>query len=135
MKTKDENLKRLLIIDDEEDLCLMLKIRLELFGFSVDFACNAEQGWKKIKSFKPDAIILDVVMPGVSGWELCNKIKSDPETKHIHVYICTATQADGQVVTKAKNVGADNAFVKPFDEAYVFNEIKNVLENPNVASH
>lgn len=109
--------KKILIIDDEEELCLMLSLRFNCLGFATDCAFSGVEGLKKINEFHPDVVLLDVAMPLMDGWEVCQRIKSDPETKHIKVILVTATQSDGFLDSKAKNAGAAAAFTKPFDES------------------
>lgn len=108
--------KKILIIDDEEELCSMLSLRLNCLGFETDYSFSGSAGLKKIKEFCPDIVLLDVVMPLMDGWEVCQSIKSDPETKHIKVILVTATQSDGFLLDKSQKMGADAAFIKPFNE-------------------
>ena len=120
----NNNKRKIMIIDDEEDLCEMMALRLTCLGFDVEKAHNGIEGLKKIKGFSPDIIILDVVMPIMDGWEVCQKIKSNPETRSIKVVVLTATQSDGNYVDKAKSFGADAALLKPCSEEDLLLEIQ-----------
>ncbi len=111
--------KKILIIDDEEELCSMISLRFNCLGYETDCAFNGIAGLKKVKEYRPDIVLLDVVMPLMDGWEVCKQIKSDPKTKQIKVILVTATQSDGLLECKAKNMGADAVFIKPFDESEV----------------
>ena len=75
----------ILIIDDEEDIRDILKYNLEKEGFQVDVSSNGEEGFIKIKETLPDLVILDVMMPGMDGIEVCELIRSTPECDHIIV--------------------------------------------------
>ena len=116
---------KILIIDDEEDLCNMVSLRLDCLGFEVQCTYDGKEGLKKVAEFRPDVVLLDVVMPFMDGWEVCRRIKSNPETQHIKVILVTATQSDGFIDGKSKDVGADAAFVKPYNENELLLAITN----------
>lgn len=107
---------KILIIDDEEELCDMLSLRLSCLGFETDYSYNGEKGLEKIKSFQPNIVVLDVIMPGMDGWEVCKKIKENEDTKEIKVVLLTATQGKYDLNEKARSVGAEMAFLKPVGE-------------------
>ena len=117
--------KKILIIDDEEDLCAMVSLRFECLGFDVRCAFSGMDGLKVMAEFQPDVVLLDVVMPLMDGWEVCRRIKGDPKTRYIKVILVTATQSDGFIEGKSKEVGADAAFVKPFNENELLAALKD----------
>lgn len=111
MTEKNEN-QKVLIIDDEGDLVELLVLRLAESGFLVDVALNGKKGMKKVKSFKPDVILLDIMMPEMDGWQVCSTLRDNPENDHIKVVMFSAHREN---LKKAKEVGADQVILKPFN--------------------
>jgi len=111
--------KKILIVDDEEDLVELMKIKLESEGYTVEIALDGEQGWQKVVSKKPDIVLADVMMPRMDGFELCKKIKGDENYKKTMVILVTAKaqQADQEL---GKKVGADGYLTKPFHYSELF---------------
>ncbi|MBI3534626.1 MAG: response regulator [Deltaproteobacteria bacterium] len=106
---------KILVVDDESDLVYLMEQRLVSYGFEVETACDGEESLKKTQTFRPDAIFLDVVMPGMSGWETCRKLRAMPETKSVLIVILTATQPS-EVEKEIKASGADCSLIKPVDD-------------------
>ncbi|MBU0769774.1 MAG: response regulator, partial [Proteobacteria bacterium] len=69
--------KRILVVDDEPDFCAIVQGQLEKEGFAVELAYDGVRGLEKVQANPPDAIVLDVMMPEMDGYEMCNKLKSD----------------------------------------------------------
>ncbi|MBF0106639.1 MAG: response regulator [Deltaproteobacteria bacterium] len=105
---------KILIIDDEEDLLAMLNLSLKNRAFEVEVAKDGQLGLSKALSFKPNIILLDLVMPGIDGWEVCQKLKTDPKTKSIPIIVFTALQSSEAKET-ALSMGADAVILKPCD--------------------
>ncbi|GAB6161618.1 hypothetical protein JCM12298_07770 [Desulfothermus naphthae] len=82
--------KRIILVDDDQDFCEILKTKLEKKGFSVELAYDGAQGLEKIKANPPDIVILDVMMPKKSGLDVCKELKSDPAYKEIPIIMLTA---------------------------------------------
>ncbi|MCP5465034.1 MAG: response regulator [Deltaproteobacteria bacterium] len=112
--------KKVLIIDDEGDLLEMVTMRLNKAGHEVETALDGKQGLEKVSSFKPNVILLDVNMPELNGWQVCQALKENPETANISVVILTATRD----LKQAKEVKADRVVLKPFN----FDEILGVID-------
>lgn len=119
--------KKVLIIDDEGDLVQLLALRLQKFGFLIDVALDGEQGMEQTKSFKPDLILLDIAMPRMGGWEVCQKLKAASSTKKIPVILITA-KAIVDLETRARQLGVSRVFIKPFDTAKLVQTIKSLTE-------
>ncbi len=106
--------KKILVVDDEERVREMLGFRLKLFGYEVLEASNGEEALEVATREKPDLVLLDIMMPGMDGFQVCSRLKRNEETKDIPVVILTA-KADAKDVTRAVNSGAADYVVKPYD--------------------
>lgn len=82
--------KYVLIVDDDKDFCEVLKAKFEKKGFLVELAHDGEEGLEKVKTKTPDVLILDVMMPKKSGFEVCKTLKSDPEFEDLPIIMLTA---------------------------------------------
>lgn len=116
----------ILIIDDEEDIRDILKYNLEKDGFSVDVASNGEDGLLKIKTNIPDLLILDVMMPGMDGIEVCEMIRSTPEFAHIIICLLTARNEDYSQIAGLDS-GADDYVSKPVKPKVLISRINALL--------
>jgi len=108
----------ILVVDDMDMICKLLKMVLEKAGYKVITAENGEEGWELARATHPDVVLLDVVMPDVSGLTVCRLLKSDPKTKDIEVVLMTGSNLSE---AQAKKVGARMLLRKPFS-------IKTLLE-------
>lgn len=102
---------KILMADDDATLLEMYKERLSLEGFEVSTCHNGELALKKVESFKPDIILLDVMMPKLNGYETLKSLKSDPKTKDVTVIMVTALMRDADR-EKAIEFGAKEYLVK-----------------------
>jgi len=118
--------KKILIIDDEPDLVKTLQIRLETAGYTIITAYEGHTGLKKAREEKPDLIILDIMLPGMNGYETCDKLKSDPLTHKIPVIILTSKNM-GDDLEQAFEKKADWFMVKPFDSGYLLKIVKKII--------
>ena len=116
----------ILIIDDEEDIRDILKYNLEKEGFYVDVASNGEQGLAKIKSNMPDLVILDVMMPGMDGIEVCDLIRSTPKYENIIICLLTARNEDYSQIAGLDS-GADDYVSKPVKPKVLVSRINALL--------
>jgi two-component system phosphate regulon response regulator PhoB len=119
-------MQKVLIVDDHDDIRQM--IRLTLGGqYEVLEAPNAVEAEVIVRRDKPAAVVLDVMMPGeIDGYELCRRIKADPELRHIRVILVTARGQSSDLET-GKTVGADSYYVKPFSPLALVRDIKGNL--------
>ncbi|MBA7503871.1 Alkaline phosphatase synthesis transcriptional regulatory protein PhoP [subsurface metagenome] len=115
---------RILAIDDEEGVLTLLKFRLGKFGHEVITSNNGIDGIRKARMFEPDLILLDLVMPGMSGFRVCELLKSYKKTKDIPIFIFTALDRL-EDVERAFEKGADDYIVKPFEVVTINNTIEN----------
>ena len=123
--------KRILVVDDEPDFATLVQGNLEKEGFLVDVAYNGVEGLEKVRSNRPDAIVLDVMMPEKDGYEMCKELKGDDGLCDIPVVLLTAvashvtstryTHADGM------STEADDYIAKPASAEEITNSIKRLL--------
>jgi DNA-binding response OmpR family regulator len=118
--------KRILIVDDEPDLLAMLRLPFEAAGFSVETAVNGDLGVEKARSFAPDVVLLDIVMPGVDGWEVHKRLRSDPAFEKIRIVMMTAAPSR-TVESRAKQEGVWRIALKPLDAKQLIASIKIVV--------
>src|SRR5512138_316126 len=104
----------ILIVDDEHSGRETLQSVLEGEGYNLIMAENGPQAIEKAKSFLPDVILLDVMMPGMTGFEVCERIRNDPQVAEIPIIILTALD-DRESLLTALKAGADDFISKPFD--------------------
>lgn len=117
---------RILVVDDEPEIHTVLGKLLSREGYNVESAYNAEETYQSVAEAKPDLIILDIMMPRISGIEVCNKLKSDPQTKDILILIVSAR--DGQADRlEGLNRGADDYVSKPFHLKSLVRKIEHML--------
>lgn len=106
--------RTVLIIEDEKLIIVSTQMVLEAAGFRVESATNGEDGIAKAKSLTPDLVLLDIMMPGIDGWETLTRLKRDAATANIPVVIFTAREhARGH--QKSAEMGAADYFRKPFE--------------------
>jgi DNA-binding response OmpR family regulator len=105
--------RQILIIEDEAPLQDLLTEQLECEGFAVEVASTIEAAWRRIGEDRPDLILLDLMLPGQSGWDFLRKRRSDPELQRIPVLVISAAPKDRLI--EAKELGADGFLSKPFD--------------------
>jgi len=120
--------KKILVIDDEDINLEFFEVMLTKLGFEVQKADNAELGLEKAKSFFPDLIILDNIMPKMSGWELTRILKGDPRLREIPIIMLSALD-DVKDKVEGFELGIDDYITKPFNFSEVLARIKAVLRN------
>ena len=117
---------KILLVDDEIDTLLPLKRSLEVEDYIVVGAGNGPEALIKAKTEIPDIILLDLMMPEMDGYEVCEKLKKDPITKNIPVIMLTAKDAVRDKV-KGLDIGADDYVTKPFNLNELKARVKSVL--------
>jgi two-component system alkaline phosphatase synthesis response regulator PhoP len=117
---------RILVVDDEIYIVHILDFSLGMEGYEVITALDGEQALEKLKTEKPDLIVLDIMMPKLDGYEVCKAIKSSPETRHIPVILLSAK---GRNVDQKLgfDVGADDYITKPFSPRKLVERINQLL--------
>ncbi len=104
---------RILIVEDEEALTLLLRYNLEAAGYDVEAVVRGDDADLRLREGTPDLVILDWMLPGVSGIELCRRLRSRPETRQLPIIMLTARGEESERV-RGLSTGADDYIVKPF---------------------
>lgn len=119
--------EKILIVDDDLDVLKLIHLSLEIEGFQITDAIEARDAYAKINREKPDLIILDVMMPDLSGFEFVKILKENPATKDIPVVILSAKaqQAD---INHGKEIGVTAYITKPFSPIELAETVKKILE-------
>lgn len=123
---------RVLVVDDEPAIRETLSFMLEMEGFEVGQASDGVQALQQVREFRPAVVLLDVMMPKLDGYRVCQAIKADPTLVGVKVVILTAMgqKADRE---RALAAGADAYLAKPFDEEALLNLLRASVENGDVA--
>ena len=118
--------KKILIADDEEDIKTIVQLLLETQGYQIVTAFDGLDALDKVKTEKPDLILLDIMMPILDGFEVCKRLKDDPETASIPVIMLSAS-AHAESRQKGLDAGAVNYIVKPFEPEYLEEVVRKTL--------
>ncbi len=118
--------ERILAVDDEEDILELVRYNLAKEGFDVICADGGEKCLELAETHSPDLIVLDLMMPGIDGLDVCKKLKSSPKTQSIPVVMLTAKSSESDIVVGLE-LGADDYVVKPFSPRILNARIKSVL--------
>ena len=122
---------KILIVDDEETLCEVLKLNLEIEGYDVDVAFSAEEALQlDLKGYS--LILLDIMMGEISGIKMARMLKADPATANIPIIFCTAKDSEDDMVM-GLNLGADDYITKPYTLRNVIARVKSVLRRASVS--
>lgn len=117
---------RILIVEDEESLLKLESILLSSRGYLVRGVTDGAAALKDIAENRPDLVLLDIMMPGIDGFEVCRRIKGDPSTCSIPVVMLTAKKSTTDQV-KGAQVGADAYITKPFKAVKIMEVIESLL--------
>ena len=119
-------MQKILVADDEKSLRMLISGTLEIGDFFVIEADNGLDAWKMVNEETPELVILDVMMPGMTGYQVCQLIKSDEKLHEVKVIILTAKgqQADKQAALEAR---ADYYIAKPFSPAQLLTIVEDIL--------
>ncbi len=122
----DTRSKRILIVDDEPDVTELVGYQLRAKGFEVEALNDPTQSIAKFRSFQPDLVILDVMMPDISGIQLCRMLRADPKTKEVPVIFLTAKAEETDRVLGLE-VGGDDYICKPFSTKELILRVQGLL--------
>lgn len=115
---------RILVVDDDIDILSVMEVLLSMKGFDVEVTAKGENTFPKINSFKPDLILLDVLISGHDGRIICKQLKADEHTRHIPVIMFSAHPGAAATIGE---YGADDFIAKPFDVAHLIKKVNAQL--------
>ena len=122
--------KEILIVDDEPSIVVPIQFLMEQQGYSVLVAENGEDALDMIYKYKPDLILLDIMLPRIDGYEVCEIVRLNPEYRDIKIIFLTAKGREVEIA-KGLALGADAYITKPFSNAELVAKVKTVLFNVN----
>src|SRR5262245_11511839 len=118
---------KVLVVEDDRSIQMVLELVLtRMAKCEVAVASNGAEGLASIQKLKPDVVLLDLMMPGMDGFEVCQRAKADEATKHIPIIFLTA-QPQPAAVARAMSLGAAGYLVKPFDPVRIVDQINEAL--------
>lgn len=119
--------KHILIVDDEQDIRIIVRISLEKFaGWRTILAATAQEALEKARSQLPDAILLDITMPDTDGFQVWDKLQSDPLTKSIPVILLTA-KTSSLDKKRFSDMGVAGVITKPFNPIIIWKQVREIL--------
>lgn len=118
--------KKILIVDDEPNIVISLEFLMKKEKFEVAVACDGDEALAKVASFNPDLILLDVMMPKKSGFEVCEALRADPAQAGLRIMMLTAKGRETEVA-KGLAMGADAYMTKPFSTKDLVAKVKEIL--------
>ena len=118
--------ERILVVDDEEDVLELVRYNLDRSGYQTETASSGEEALSKARKSLPDLIILDLMLPGIDGLEVCKKLKSDGKTEQIPVIMLTAKGDESDIVTGLE-LGAEDYVTKPFSPKILIARVRRIL--------
>jgi two-component system alkaline phosphatase synthesis response regulator PhoP len=116
----------ILIVDDEEDVLELVRYNLDRSGYQTETAASGEEALSKARKKSPDLIILDLMLPGIDGLEVCKKLKADVKTEHIPIVMLTAKGDETDIVTGLE-LGAEDYITKPFSPKVMIARVRRIL--------
>lgn len=122
----------IVVIDDEEDIRELIQYNLSKEGYVVSCAVSGEEGVELVERVKPDLLILDLMLPGIDGLEVCRRLKSDAKLKSIPIVMVSARGEEPDVVSGLE-LGADDYVSKPFSPKVLIARVKSVLRRGKAA--
>ena len=121
---------RILIVEDEEPLTMLLRYNLEAEGYEVESAARGDEADTRLKESTPDLVVLDWMLPGLSGIELCRRLRARPETRQLPIIMLTARGEESEKV-RGLATGADDYIVKPFSVPELLARVRALLRRAN----
>ncbi|MSR56559.1 MAG: response regulator [Planctomycetaceae bacterium] len=126
-REKHDRPSKLLIADDNHQNCELLDAYLSEAGYTVEMVYDGQQTLDAVQRSQPDLILLDIMMPRMSGYEVCKRLKADPETRNIPILMVTALAEMGDI-EKAVSAGADDFLTKPVNKLELTTRVKSLLQ-------
>ena len=122
--------KEILIVDDEPSIVIPIQFLMEQQGYSVLVAENGEDALDAIYKYKPDLILLDIMLPRIDGYEVCEIVRLNPEYRDIKIIFLTAKGREVEIA-QGLALGANAYITKPFSNTELVAKVKELLDNTN----
>ncbi len=122
--------ERILVVEDEEDILELVRYNLAREGYKVTCVSSGEEGLRQVKENSPDLLILDLMLPGMNGLDVCREIKADPAIRSMPVLMLTAKSEESDIVAGLET-GADDYVTKPFSPKVLVSRVRAVLRRKN----
>jgi DNA-binding response OmpR family regulator len=121
--------QKILIVDDEPNIVIPLQFLMEQNGYLTLVAQSGEEALESISKEKPDLVLLDIMLPGVDGFEVCEIVRLNPEWRNTRIIFLTAKGRDVDIA-KGMLLGADEYITKPFSNQQIIDAVTKLLEEP-----
>ena len=121
--------RKVLVVDDNPAVRAILKLTLEQAGYRVTVASNGKEGLKKVRESRPDLVLLDIMMPGIDGWQVCHLLR---EVADVPIIMLTVLDKEEQIA-RGLNLGADDYIVKPWSNRELLTRVHAVLRRVNTS--
>ena len=118
---------RVLVVDDAKPFVMVIDTNLRLAGYDVLTAYNGREALQAIREHRPDCVILDIMMPEMSGWEVLEEVRADPEIAKTQIMMLTALGDDSDI-SRGYELGVDMYLTKPFEPDELIEFVERVLE-------
>ena len=119
--------EKILIVDDEEDVLELVRYNLDRNGYATETATTGEEALVKAKSTLPDLIVLDLMLPGIDGLEVCKRLKINEKTQTIPIIMLTAKGEESDIITGLE-LGADDYITKPFSPKVLVARVRRIMQ-------
>jgi DNA-binding response OmpR family regulator len=117
---------RILVVDDDRVIQQLLKVNLELEGYAVAVAEDGEEALAQFEVFRPNLVLLDIMMPKLDGWEVCRRLKAGPDSSHVPIVLLSARAQEADV-QRGMELGVAAYVTKPFDPISLLDMIADIL--------
>ncbi len=119
--------KQILIVDDEQNILISLEYLMRREGYEVRVAKDGEEGLRSLREQPPDLVLLDVMMPKLNGFEVCQAVRADPTLAGVRILMLSAKGREAEIA-KGLSIGADAYIPKPFSTRELVAKVKSMLE-------
>jgi two-component system, OmpR family, alkaline phosphatase synthesis response regulator PhoP len=119
--------KRILIVEDEPDLMAYFKLALARTGFELEMASNGHEAVRRARELRPDLVLMDVMLPGITGIEACRRLSADPDLANVRV-VMLSSRTEDEVQQSAREAGAIDYWTKPVGPTELQAKVQSVLE-------
>jgi DNA-binding response OmpR family regulator len=122
--------KEILIVDDEPSIVVPVQFLMQQQGYNVLVAEDGHDALDMIYKYQPDLVLLDIMLPGIDGYEVCEIVRLNPKLRDVKIIFLTAKGREVEIA-KGLALGADDYITKPFSNAELIAKVKTVLDNIN----